>query len=168
MLRVQGYRFFCNKMWNATRFALLHALGEDFRPPTERGDPVKDPEASATDRWILSRLAGAVEASNRGMAAFDFTTATSAIHAFWLYDLCDVYLEYAKPAIKDGSSARQALVRHVLYTCLDAALRLIHPFMPFVSEELFQVTFPLACSNPGLPEITYCLPITAALAAAEA
>lgn len=151
VLRVQGYRHFCNKLWNASRFALIHALGEAFRPPAVRGDLAEAADASATDRWILSRLAATAEAVNQGMQAFDFTAATSAIHAFWLYELCDVYLEYAKPAIKEGSPSRQALVRHVLYTCVDAGLRLIHPFMPFLTEELFQVrplfSFPSSFSS---------------------
>ena len=76
------------------------------------------------DRWILSRLTAAIQGSNAGFKAYNFPQATTALHSFWLYDLCDVYLEYLKPIFQRGSDMRAILTaRNVLYTCLDVALR---------------------------------------------
>jgi len=234
VLRVQGYRFFCNKLWNATKFAMMY-LGPDFKPDRQKlqslvsqtsssssssssHSPV--PEASdlnsasglaqlntilqsspylsgghpsstdrdvfnlinsqpghfshpslsrwyhsinslttaelanlpsgkgllvpaaapltPMDRWILSRLAAAVDLTNSGFKDYNFPQATSALYNFWLYDLCDVYLEYLKPIFGGADTGAILTARTVLYTCLDTALRLISPFMPYVSEELFQ------------------------------
>ena len=234
VLRVQGYRFFCNKLWNATKFAMMY-LGQDFKPDrallssltssastkaTKGGQHVTVPpeadlnsssglaqlnsvlqsspflsssQPTATDlkvfkslscqpshfshprlsawyhkinsltaaeqkqlpagkgliqptpasltkmdRWILSRLAVAVEQTNTGMGEYNFPQATTALYTFWLYDLCDVYLEYLKPIFSSSEAGAVMTARTVLYTCLDTALRLISPFMPYVSEELFQ------------------------------
>ncbi|XP_033121226.1 valine--tRNA ligase-like isoform X2 [Anneissia japonica] len=134
VMRVLGYRHFCNKMWNATRFATM-TLGEGFTPKAKfELCGLEGP----MDRWILSRLASAVQACEIGWPVFDFSSITTSIHHFWLYDLCDYYLEYMKPIVQSGDSARVDAVRQVLYTCLDIGLRLISPFMPFISEELFQ------------------------------
>jgi len=234
VLRVQGYRFFCNKLWNATKFALMY-LGPDFQPqkgliqelmkgkksdnsgkesfkplpaaadlaseagkqmlnsvlagslflggskPTKTdleaskalgeapnyfrhqalarwyhrmnalcdtekqslpaGKGISQPEPSALlpkDRWILSRLSHAVELCNAGFQAYNFPAATTALYNFWLYELCDVYLEYLKPVFQGTDVGAILTARHVLYTCLDGGLRLISPFMPYISEELFQ------------------------------
>ncbi|XP_014667746.1 PREDICTED: valine--tRNA ligase-like [Priapulus caudatus] len=132
--RVQGYRFFCNKLWNATKFALM-CLGSDYQPlPEARPLDGERP----MDRWILSRLAVAINACHVGFTTYDFPGVTTAIYSFWLYDLCDVYLEYLKPVFRQDDQQRVAASRSVLYTCLDMALRLISPFMPFISEELYQ------------------------------
>ena len=142
--RVIGYRNFCNKLWNAVRFALTK-LGKDFVPA-----PIKDsardvaaPEegASPIDRWILSRLAAAVRDTNAGFEAYDLAAATTAVYSFWLYDLCDVYFEASKPTLSPEAAAASpaaAAARETLYTCVETGLRLIHPFMPFVTEELWQ------------------------------
>ena len=90
------------------------------------------------DRWILSRLSAAVELTNTGFQDYNFPQATSALYNFWLYDLCDVYLEYLKPVFSGQDTGAILTARTVLYTCLDTGLRLISPFMPYVSEELFQ------------------------------
>jgi len=90
------------------------------------------------DRWILSRLTNAVELTNNGFRDYNFPQATSALYNFWLYDLCDVYLEYLKPIFSGSDIGAILTARAVLYTCLDTGLRLISPFMPYVSEELFQ------------------------------
>lgn len=133
VLRVEGYRRFCNKLWNATKFALM-VLGDDFKP-------LKEFKLSGSehpvDLWILSRLSGTVKKCEEGWPAYDFPAITTAIFSFWLYDLCDVYLEYAKPHIQTNNSRTDG-IRQILYTCLDVGLRLISPFMPFISEELFQ------------------------------
>ncbi|KAM3184235.1 hypothetical protein ACTXT7_008767 [Hymenolepis weldensis] len=162
ILRVQGYRFFCNKLWNAVRYAIYHCLGEEYKPPTSTSSLTFNNSAlSGTDRWILGRLAHAVEECNAGFSTYHFPQATTACYNFWLYEFCDVYLysasiepvftvvsdthswnlEYSKPFVKstqDVDTKRAEVVRHTVYTCIDFGLRLLHPFMPFVTEELFQ------------------------------
>lgn len=88
ILRVQGYRFFCNKIWNATKFA-LNCLGSDYEPPNDEGLIGGE---SLMDRWMLSRLAAAVSDANKGFENYEFTLVTTSIYNLWLYDLCDVYL----------------------------------------------------------------------------
>ncbi|PVD22509.1 hypothetical protein C0Q70_18323 [Pomacea canaliculata] len=134
VLRVQGYRFFCNKLWNATKFA-VNGLGEGFVPASEVKLSGKE---SKLDLWILSRLSLAVESCNQGFQAYDFPLATTSIYNFWLYELCDWYLECIKPVLYGDNEDAKAVCRNVLYTCLDVGLRLLHPLMPFVTEELFQ------------------------------
>lgn len=90
------------------------------------------------DLWILSRLAGAIESCNNGFELYDFTIPTSACYSFWLYDLCDVYLECLKPVFQSGTEAAKSSARQTLFTCLYNGLKLISPFMPFITEELFQ------------------------------
>uniref|UniRef100_A0A8C2YPH0 valine--tRNA ligase n=1 Tax=Chinchilla lanigera TaxID=34839 RepID=A0A8C2YPH0_CHILA len=132
--RILGYRHFCNKLWNATKFA-LRGLGQGFVP-----SPTFTPggRASLVDRWILSRLTEAVRLSNEGFQAYDFPAITTAQYSFWLYELCDVYLECLKPVLHGVDQAAAECARQTLYTCLDVGLRLLSPFMPFVTEELFQ------------------------------
>ncbi|CAG5125802.1 unnamed protein product, partial [Candidula unifasciata] len=134
VLRVQGYRFFCNKLWNATKFSLA-ALGDSFRPyPTLQ---VTGKE-SLMDQWILSRLSQAIRLCNQGIEAFDFPICTTAIYNFWLYELCDWYLEYLKPVLNGSNEEAKVISQNILFTCLDEGLKLLHPMMPFVTEELFQ------------------------------
>merc|ERR1711881_214562 len=90
------------------------------------------------DRWILSRMACAVETCNDGIEKYNFPQATTALYNFWLYELCDVYLEYLKPVFASGTSDTIATAKTVLWYCLNYALRLISPFMPYISEELYQ------------------------------
>uniref|UniRef100_A0A671YN90 Valine--tRNA ligase n=1 Tax=Sparus aurata TaxID=8175 RepID=A0A671YN90_SPAAU len=137
--RILGYRHFCNKLWNAVKFA-MKTLGDNF-VPSEKAQLCG--EESVSDRWILSRLSAAVGLCDTAFKAYDFPAITTAIYNFWLYELCDVYLESVKPvfskAEEDSTSQRQALVcRQTLYTCLEVGLRLLSPLMPFVSEELYQ------------------------------
>ncbi|KAL7986350.1 hypothetical protein Chor_011516 [Crotalus horridus] len=93
---------------------------------------------SLVDLWILSRLSHAVELCDVGFQAYDFSGITTAVYNFWLYELCDVYLECLKPVFAGSDQAAIQTAQNVLYTCLDAGLRLLSPFMPFVTEELFQ------------------------------
>uniref|UniRef100_A0A7N6A3U3 valine--tRNA ligase n=1 Tax=Anabas testudineus TaxID=64144 RepID=A0A7N6A3U3_ANATE len=135
--RILGYRHFCNKLWNAVKFA-MKTLGDNFIP-SEKAQV----RPGVSDRWILSRLSAAVGLCNAGFRAYDFPGITTAIYNFWLYELCDVYLESVKPvfskAEEDNTSQRQAQVcRQTLYTCLEVGLRLLSPLMPFVTEELYQ------------------------------
>ncbi|CAD7088868.1 unnamed protein product [Hermetia illucens] len=155
ILRVQGYRFFCNKLWNATRFALMYFSGDErYSTITLSGNE------NNMDVWILSRLAAAVDTCNTGFKNYDFAAITNACYNFWLYDLCDVYLECLKPIFQTGTDDQKASARKTLYTCLDLGLKLISPFMPFITEELYQRlprkdTIPSICIAP-YPEIENC------------
>uniref|UniRef100_A0A673YM25 valine--tRNA ligase n=1 Tax=Salmo trutta TaxID=8032 RepID=A0A673YM25_SALTR len=147
--RILGYRHFCNKLWNAVKFA-MRTLGDNF-VPSEKA------QESVSDRWILSRLCSAVGQCNAGFQAYDFPAITTAIYNFWLYELCDVYLESVKPvfsrAEEDSGSRSQAVVcRQTLFTCLETGLRLLAPIMPFVGEELYQ-RLPRRRSQDGHPSI---------------
>ncbi|XP_073703897.1 valine--tRNA ligase [Garra rufa] len=135
--RILGYRHFCNKLWNAVKFA-MKTLGEGF-VPWEKAQLCGS--ESVSDRWILSRLSAAVALCDAGFQAYDFPAITTSIYNFWLYELCDVYLESVKPVMSrtDSEGQKQAdICRQTLYTCLDVGLRLLSPLMPFVTEELFQ------------------------------
>uniref|UniRef100_A0A8C6HD27 valine--tRNA ligase n=1 Tax=Mus spicilegus TaxID=10103 RepID=A0A8C6HD27_MUSSI len=132
--RILGYRHFCNKLWNATKFA-LRGLGKGFVPSAT---PKPEGHESLVDRWIRSRLTEAVRLSNEGFQAYDFPAITTAQYSFWLYELCDVYLECLKPVLNGVDQVAAECARQTLYTCLDVGLRLLSPFMPFVTEELFQ------------------------------
>lgn len=105
------------------------------------------------DRWILSRLAHATEQCNRGFETYDFAGATNACYNFWLYDLCDVYLECVKPCFYGTDAAAKLAARRTLFTCLHNGLKLISPFMPFVSEELFQRLPRTAVESAAVPSI---------------
>ncbi|KAG7207193.1 hypothetical protein KM043_008878 [Ampulex compressa] len=109
---------------------------------------------SKVDVWMLSRLSHTVKVCDEAMAQYDFTSATTACYNLWLYDLCDVYLEYLKPIFQTGSSEAQASARRVLFKTLDIGLRLLSPFMPFLTEELYQrlprtiLPYPSICVSP--------------------
>uniref|UniRef100_A0A3Q3L8R9 Valine--tRNA ligase n=1 Tax=Mastacembelus armatus TaxID=205130 RepID=A0A3Q3L8R9_9TELE len=137
--RILGYRYFCNKLWNAVKFA-MKSLGDNF-VPSEKAQLCG--EESVSDRWILSRLSAAVGLCDAGFKAYDFPGITTTIYNFWLYELCDSVYLGVKPvfskAEEDSTSQKQALVcRQTLYTCLEVGLRLLSPLMPFVTEELYQ------------------------------
>lgn len=134
ILRVQGYRFFCNKLWNATKFALMYFTGD------EKYDVIKELTGAESniDLWILSRLANCIDVSNKGFEKYEFAQAANACYDFWLYDLCDVYLECLKPVFLSDPENAKASARKTLYTCLNLGLKLLSPFMPFITEELYQ------------------------------
>jgi valyl-tRNA synthetase len=139
--RVVGYRHFCNKVWNASRFGLQY-FGADFR--SSGGISLELPLAWE-DKWILSRLHACAEKCGQAFENYEFANATTATYQFFLYELCDRYLELLKPrfyesgeaATPEVSSDRQA-AREVLYTCLDWSMRLMHPLLPYLTEELYQ------------------------------
>ena len=131
--RVVAYRHWCNKLWNAIRFAMMN-LGENFQP-AEEIDVASLPFAS---RWILSRLSSTTATMVKAMYAYDFATATSAAYSFWQYELCDVFIELAKPAFNGTDEVAKRGTRDALWICLESGMRLLHPFMPFVTEELWQ------------------------------
>lgn len=153
ILRVQGYRFFCNKLWNATKFALMYFTGDEKYDVLtklvrfELSDRFlylnslflfQTSQESPSDLWILSRLTHTIDACNKAFENYEFANATNACYSFWLYDLCDHYLECLKPVFNSDDEAKKTMARKVLYTCLDLGMRLLSPFMPFITEELFQ------------------------------
>lgn len=133
ILRVEGYRKFCNKIYQATKF-VLGRLGPDFQPLPSSDLTGKE---SLVEKWILHKLTKASGSVNDSLEKRDFFEATNAIYNFW-YDLCDVYIENSKSLIQDGTPEQRKSAQDTLYTCIDAALRLIHPFMPYITEEMFQ------------------------------
>jgi valyl-tRNA synthetase len=134
ILRVDGYKKFCNKIWNATRFALLK-LDQGFTPSSSIKLTGKE---SAADLWILHKLYKAAADTNQYLEQMNFMQATSSVYQFWWTELCDVYLEVCKPVIDGNDKIAKAVSQNVLYTCLEQGLKLLHPFMPFVTEELYQ------------------------------
>ena len=126
--RVEGYRRFCNKLWNATRLLLSSpGVWSSDRPG------VLEVQEHLEDRWIMSRLSHACAAVTAGIEAFTFQDSINAAYAFAWNEFCDWYLE----AIKDRLRAGDIVAQDVAFFCLDALLRLLHPFMPFVTEELW-------------------------------
>ena len=134
ILRVQGYRFFCNKLWNATKFALMYFESDKKYQVL---DSLTGSESNI-DLWILSRLSHAIDVSDNAFKNYAFSAATQVCYAFWQSELCDNYLECLKPIFASNDEIKKATARRVLYTCLDLGLRLLSPFMPFITEELFQ------------------------------
>lgn len=141
VLRVEGYRKFCNKLWNAIRFAMSKNLDINgpncYEPPSEfrlTGDE------KPCDLWIISRLCFAIERCQNGFETYNFPQVTTAIYNFWLYELCDVYIEYIKQYLyaSEPDLRRQETIKLILYTCLNNGLRLLAPIMPFLGEELYQ------------------------------
>ncbi|MEZ4390937.1 MAG: valine--tRNA ligase [Polyangiales bacterium] len=128
--RLQGYRDFCNKIWNATRFALTHIADVAPRPTGDFPTP-----HSLAERWILSRLAAAVEGVENGITQFRLDEATSAVYQFFWYELCDWFLELCKPVFDAGSDAEKASYKLTLAHCLEVSHRLMHPLMPHLTEE---------------------------------
>jgi len=133
--KVVVFRNFCNKLWNATKFAMIN-LGDKFVPLESENSTGNE---SFIEKWILSRLNHSCITANESMKGFHIAEAVTAIYNFWLHELCDVYLEAMKPIMQqEGNETAKNSARNTLYTCLDVGLRLLAPFMPFVTEELFQ------------------------------
>lgn len=138
--RVVGYRQFCNKLWNAVKFGLTYLT--DFEPtPTMHLTVTTHKHVAGRDLCILSKLNRCIREVNKYIEDYTFGLATNAIHSFFLYDVCDTYLELMKPVFYDLSEENKEAMhcaKMTLFTVLEQFLRLIHPFMPFVSEELWQ------------------------------
>jgi valyl-tRNA synthetase len=124
--RMAGYQAFANKIWNASRFVLMNIQGEEFR--------LKEEELTLADRWIRSRLVGIVEELHEALENFKFYDAANKIYHFIWGEFCDWYIELVKPSLKQGNRTSEA----VLVDTLDQILRLLHPFMPFITEEIWQ------------------------------
>jgi len=138
--RVDGYRNFCNKLWNAARYVMMNVEGQDSGA---NGAPC---EYSITDRWIRSRLGATTSEVQRQLRDYRFDLASQALYEFAWYEYCDWYLELSKPSLQSESAtdAQKRGTRQTLVTVLEAYLRLLHPLMPFITEEMWQAIAPLA------------------------
>jgi valyl-tRNA synthetase len=135
LARCEGYRNFINKLWNAARFTLMNT-GEETLPV-----PAED-ELDVLSRWIRSRLSRTIREVEQALADYRFDLAAKALYEFVWNEFCDWYLELSKPALFEEAEAKDPITakatRHTLATVLDATLRLLHPFIPFVTEEIWQ------------------------------
>jgi len=130
--RIEGYRNFANKIWNAARFVLANT--GDHRPTLSRGAT-----PSLADRWIVSRLARTVAEVRRGLRRYRFNEAAGAVYQFLWHEYCDWYLEWSKLTLYRGDDpTARAWTQATLLQVLETTLRLLHPFMPFLTEELWQ------------------------------
>jgi valyl-tRNA synthetase len=128
--RVEGYRHFINKIWNAARFALMHIKGDQ--------GPIDREDLALPDRWILSRFNKVTTEVSAGLDEYRFNDAAGALYHFIWHELCDWYLEAIKPALYgDGGEKRQEVTQQVLARVLKDTLVLLHPFAPFISEEIW-------------------------------
>ncbi len=148
--RVAGYRNFCNKLWNAARFALLaleDSAGRAYDPTLLTGAA----EPSVADRWIVSRLGRMLAEVDAAFAEYRFDFAATALYEFTWYEFCDWYLELTKPVLQspDASEAQKRGTRRTLATVLEALLRALHPLMPFITEEIWQRIAPHAGTHGG-------------------
>ena len=140
MKRLEGYRNFCNKIWNAARYVLMNTEEQDCGV---NGEAV---ELSLADRWIISRLQQTEQTVAEAMSAYRLDHASQAIYEFIWNEYCDWYLELSKPVLWDDNASVEAKrgTRRTLIRVLEATLRMAHPFMPFITEEIWQRVAPIA------------------------
>ena len=150
--RIEGYRNFCNKLWNAARYVLLNTEGEDC------GLQGGDIELTLADRWIQAKLQQAITETTQAIDEYRFDQAAQAIHEFIWHHYCDWYLELSKSTLNDpqATAAIQRGTRKTLVQVLEASLRMTHPIMPYITEEIWQRVGPLAgASGPTIMHQPY-------------
>ena len=139
MGRIEGYRNFCNKIWNAARYVFMNAEGQQISEPDSEDD------YSQVDIWIRSRLQQTLKQVESGIADYRFDLVSQAIYDFFWNEYCDWYLELSKPVLWDdnASDAEKNATRYTLLHVLESSLRMLHPLMPFITEEIWQKAAPL-------------------------
>ncbi len=129
--KVEACRNFMNKIWNASRYVIMNCEGRNIRPVTEI-------KLNAADKWIISRLQSAIRDVTLMLNKFELGIACQIMYDFMWSDFCDWYIELTKPALWSDDDAKKDAAVSVLYFVLDNALRLLHPFIPFITEEIYQ------------------------------
>ncbi|NTS75554.1 valine--tRNA ligase [Catenovulum sp. SM1970] len=138
MSRLEGYRNFCNKLWNASRYVLMNTEEHDC------GFNDAEKEYSLADRWILGQFQNTVRTYNEHLDNYRFDLAANTVYEFTWNQFCDWYLELTKPVLFKGNEAQQRATRHTLVTILEQLLRLMHPLMPYITETIWKSVAPLA------------------------
>ncbi|MBT1452515.1 valine--tRNA ligase [Glaciecola sp. XM2] len=149
MSRVEGYRNFCNKIWNATRFVLMNT--EDFDTGNKGGELAFSP----FDRWIWSRFERTVAQFEAHVADYRFDLAANTLYEFTWNQFCDWYLELSKPVVNSDatSEAQKRGTRYTLINVLEQLMRVMHPFMPFITDEIWKKIKPLSANTTQVPSI---------------